>query len=192
MIAKQPLILSISNYLQRYPNDIHALQMLDFLAENDTFWQSEYENGHVTASAWVLDATLQRALLTHHRKLGRWFQLGGHVESSDFDIFEAALREASEESGLNDLVFYKNDTFFKEKTIFDIDVHLIPASKKGFPAHFHYDIRILLIANAKSVLNFQKTESNEVKWFDLADISSVSTETSMQRMIAKTEQCTIV
>jgi 8-oxo-dGTP pyrophosphatase MutT (NUDIX family) len=185
-MQKQALITAINAYLVRYPADIHATETLDFLAANDDFWQSEQQKGHITSSAWVLDATMQCALLTHHRKLERWFQLGGHVEREDFDIFEAALREASEESGLKDLYFYKKNMDFNQKEIFDIDVHLIPCSKKGFPAHFHYDIRVLLIANAKSSLNFQKEESNEVKWFDLADIPSVSTEISMQRMVAKT------
>lgn len=60
--------------------------------------------GHITASTLVLDETGGRVLLTLHPRLGRWVQLGGHCEDSDIDIFGAALREAIEESGVDDLL----------------------------------------------------------------------------------------
>jgi 8-oxo-dGTP pyrophosphatase MutT (NUDIX family) len=59
--------------------------------------------GHVTASTLVLDSTGGWVLLTLHPRLGRWVQLGGHCEDADVDIVAAALREATEESGLADL-----------------------------------------------------------------------------------------
>ena len=59
--------------------------------------------GHVTGSALVLDHTGARALLTLHPRFGRWLQLGGHCEDTDADIVAAALREATEESGIDDL-----------------------------------------------------------------------------------------
>ena len=40
-----------------------------------------------------------KILLIHHRKLGKWLPLGGHIEL-DEDPEQAALREAREESGL--------------------------------------------------------------------------------------------
>ena len=59
--------------------------------------------GHITASALVLDHTGSQALLTLHPRLGRWVQLGGHCEDTDADIGAAALREATEESGIDGL-----------------------------------------------------------------------------------------
>jgi 8-oxo-dGTP pyrophosphatase MutT (NUDIX family) len=59
--------------------------------------------GHVTASALVLDDTGTQVLLTLHPRLGRWVQLGGHCDDDDTDIVAAALREATEESGVADL-----------------------------------------------------------------------------------------
>ncbi|EUA07123.1 NUDIX domain protein [Mycobacterium xenopi 4042] len=56
--------------------------------------------GHVTASTLVTDATGSHTLLTLHPRLGRWVQLGGHCDDGDDDIVAAALREASEESGI--------------------------------------------------------------------------------------------
>ena len=177
-MKKNTLLLALQTYLQRYPNDTHAQQTLDFVATTDNFWQNNNPHGHVTASAWIVNTKKTKALLTHHRKLGQWFQLGGHVEAHDTDIFAAALREAHEESGLRDIALLSTD-------IFDIDVHLIPTSKKGFPAHLHYDIRVLLGANEDDALNFQADESNEVRWFALSEISAFASGESVLRMKGK-------
>lgn len=60
--------------------------------------------GHLTASAIVFDATGEQVLLTLHPRVGKWVQLGGHCEPEDRGIAAAALREATEESGLDGLV----------------------------------------------------------------------------------------
>jgi hypothetical protein len=93
--------------------------------------------GHFTGSAWLVDRTGQRVLLTHHRKLDRWLQLGGHADG-DGDLAGVALREAEEESGLTDLVV--------EPEIFDLDRHVIPA-RGNEPEHWHYDVRFVVCAN---------------------------------------------
>lgn len=59
--------------------------------------------GHVTASTLLLDHRRERVLLTLHPLAGRWFQLGGHVEPGDASVADAALREATEESGMSGL-----------------------------------------------------------------------------------------
>ncbi len=88
--------------------------------------------GHVTGSAWIVDRARERALLTHHRKLGLWLQLGGHSDG-DPDTLAVALREAREESGLGSV---RPAT----EAIFDVDVHEIPA-RQSEPTHLHYDVR---------------------------------------------------
>jgi 8-oxo-dGTP pyrophosphatase MutT (NUDIX family) len=60
--------------------------------------------GHLTAGALVLSADHTRVLLTLHAKARRWFHLGGHCEPGDRTLAGAALREAREESGIDDLV----------------------------------------------------------------------------------------
>lgn len=79
----------------------HAV--LAFLAARPDGCLRECVPGHVTASALVLDHTGTRAVLTLHPRFGRWLQLGGHCEAGDSDIVAAALREATEESGIDGL-----------------------------------------------------------------------------------------
>ncbi len=79
----------------------HAV--LAFLAARPDGCLRECIPGHITGSALVLDHTGTRALLTLHPRFGRWLQLGGHCEETDTDIVAAALREATEESGIDDL-----------------------------------------------------------------------------------------
>lgn len=79
----------------------HAV--LAFLYGRDDACRRECEAGHVTASALVLDNTGERVLLTLHPRIGRWVQLGGHCDEDDADIRAAALREATEESGVDGL-----------------------------------------------------------------------------------------
>jgi 8-oxo-dGTP pyrophosphatase MutT (NUDIX family) len=91
--------------------------------------------GHFTASCWLVSADGQRLLLTHHRKLQRWLQLGGHADG-DRDLAQVALKEAEEESGLSGLVL-------EDPAIFDLDKHWIP-ERKDVPGHWHYDVRFVI------------------------------------------------
>ena len=79
--------------------------------------------GHITAAAWILSADRRRSLLTHHRKLDRWLQLGGHADGQ-WHVEEVALREAREESGLTRFDIVPIDGVLMP---FDVDVHEIPA-----------------------------------------------------------------
>lgn len=134
--------------------------------------------GHLTGSAWIVDALRSRTLLTHHRKLGKWLQLGGHADG-DPDLAAVALREAQEESGLYRLALCS-------KGIFDLDRHLIPA-RKGEAAHFHYDLRFLVEADAAEPLVVSH-ESKELAWVELVDVGALNSEESMLRMVRKTSR----
>ena len=99
--------------------------------------------GHLTGSAWIVDVTRTRTLLTHHRKLDKWLQLGGHADGES-DLLAAALREAREESGLTRLRAVSPE-------IFDVDRHWIPPRKTD-PGHYHYDLRFLFEADPSELL----------------------------------------
>lgn len=143
---------------------------------NDCFLRS-CEEGHITASAWVLNPAGTHVLLTHHRRLDRWFQLGGHVEDRDHDLLEAALREAREESGLEAIRPLS-------AAIFDLDRHLIPA-RDPEPAHFHYDVRYLLQAESDQV-PAASGESKAVAWVELEQVARLNRSESILRMVRRT------
>lgn len=132
--------------------------------------------GHLTGSAWIVSPDRRRTLLTHHHKLDKWLQLGGHADG-DGDLLAVALREAREESGLTRLRVVRTD-------IFDVDRHWIPA-RKAEPAHHHHDLRFLLEADPDEPLVIS-SESKDLAWVDLDAVAALNSEESMARMVRKT------
>lgn len=131
--------------------------------------------GHFTASALLVSADGRRTLLTHHRKLGRWLQPGGHADG-DIDLARVALTEASEESGLPGLRV--------EGGIFDLDRHWIP-ERKGVPGHWHHDVRYVVRAGASEAY-VVGPESNDLAWLDLVEVAGDDTmDASLRRMARK-------
>ena len=147
---------------------------LAFLEEQSRFWQRDNYVGHLTASAWVLNTAKTHVLLTHHRKLNCWLQVGGHVDESDESLLAAALREAREESGIQ--VIEPLQT-----TIFDIGHHPINTAKE--PAHVHYDIRYLLVARTMAFVVSE--ESNDLAWVPLTEVATINRSTALHRMANK-------
>ena len=153
----------------------HTAKTLNFLRSNENCVSAGNLSGHITASAWILSPGREDTLLTHHKKLDRWLQLGGHVED-DATIQDAALREAIEESGINELCLL-------QESIFDIDVHQIP-ERKTVPEHYHYDLRFLI---QSASTEFQiGDESNSRAWVGLREIDRWNPDVSILRMARKT------
>ena len=131
-------------------------RMLAFIARApDCLFRSCLE-GHFTASCWLLSPDDEAVLLTHHRKLGKWLQLGGHADG-DEDLAEVALKEASEESGIHDIQLISPG-------IFDIDIHLIPPYGSD-PGHYHYDVRFALRAGTRGFSVSE--ESLDLAWISI-------------------------
>ena len=131
--------------------------------------------GHFTASAWLVSADGTRALLTHHRKLDRWLQPGGHADG-DRDLARVALKEAEEESGLRGLRL--------EPALFDLDRHWIP-EHKGVPAHWHYDARFVVRAGGDEAFVVGE-ESHALAWRAIDGIARDETaDASVRRMARK-------
>lgn len=145
-------------------------------AQADCLWRTCVP-GHLTGSAWIVSPGRERTLLTHHRKLEKWLQLGGHADG-DPNLLAVALREAREESGLTRLRAVS-------AAIFDLDRHWIPASK-GEPAHWHYDLRFMIEADPAEPL-VVTSESSDLAWVDLARVTTLNPEAAMARMVRKME-----
>jgi 8-oxo-dGTP pyrophosphatase MutT (NUDIX family) len=132
--------------------------------------------GHLTGSAWIVSPDRARTLLTHHLKLEKWLQLGGHADG-DGDLPAVALREAREESGLGRLRVVSVE-------IFDLDRHWIPP-RKAEAGHYHYDLRFTIEADPAEPLVITN-ESKDLAWVGLERVAELNPEESMLRMVRKT------
>lgn len=171
------LLLSlITDYQQKYPEESETLSCLTtFIQKNSNCFDRALAIGHLTGSAWLINSDQTKVLLTHHRKLNRWLQLGGHADGEP-DLLTVALQEAFEESGLEAIVPIK-------KEIFDIDIHLIPERKEE-PAHRHYDIRFALQSLGSEVFQVSE-ESHDLSWIPIAALEKKTDEVSILRMKEK-------
>ena len=175
-MTRTNLIQELRAYRARWPGEADTVgRFIGFVSAHPDCLERSLEIGHVTGSAWVVDRAGTRVLLTHHRKLGLWVQLGGHADG-DADALRVARREAEEESGLAGLELVPGG-------IFDVDVHRIPPGPEG-PEHFHWDVRYAFRAAGGEV--FQASgESHELRWVDIRALDSVTAEESMLRMARK-------
>ncbi|MFI8101966.1 NUDIX hydrolase [Streptomyces sp. NPDC086023] len=129
--------------------------------------------GHVTGSALVIDPAGGRVLLTLHRKLGMWLQMGGHCEPGDATLADAALREAREESGIaHGLALLPGGPV-------RLDRHPIPA-----PCHWHLDVQYAALAPAEAVAEISD-ESLDLRWFRYDEVAGVADE-SVVRLLEAT------
>jgi 8-oxo-dGTP pyrophosphatase MutT (NUDIX family) len=141
----------------------------------DPFARHHFEPGHITASCFIVDSR-GRLLLHQHRRLGRWLQMGGHVEPDETPI-AAALREGAEESGLRDLEL-------AAPSFLDLDVHSIPAGR-GEPDHRHFDIRYLATTASADAIAIDEEESASLAWTDLDRAVELMNEPGSTRAIRK-------
>jgi len=168
-------------YLTRWPEEQELTQRFSaFVDGHEDCLLRSCVPGHITASAWILSPDGDAALLTHHKKLDKWLQLGGHVDG-EAEVENACLREAQEESGMADFVFvpWAGDDLVP----LDLDVHMIPERKQE-PGHNHWDVRFLLQARPGQELVISD-ESNELCWAPLAGLADFTSEESVLRLHRK-------
>jgi 8-oxo-dGTP pyrophosphatase MutT (NUDIX family) len=166
----------LAAYAGRWPQEAATVGLFRQLLEDpENPFQRQRLAGHFTASCWLVDRAARRVLLTHHRKLGLWLQLGGHADGQR-ELHWAALREAEEESGLSGLQVVN--------AIFDLDRHWIP-EHKTVPAHWHYDVRYVVHAGDDEAYAVSE-ESLDLAWRDIAELADdAAADPSVRRMAGK-------
>ena len=165
---RQEICRLLTRYADTHPERRDTAQrVLAFVSSTPDCFCRSCLQGHITGSAWLVNPVGDKALLTLHRNLKRWMQLGGHADG-DANVLRVALREATEESGIQCIRPLGTE-------IMDVDIHPIPARPaRGEPAHFHYDIRFLMQAPHEDYTISE--ESDDLAWWSLADIESRRTE----------------
>jgi len=173
---RQQLLDLLNRYTpQAAEEQVFKRDMIAFINQHDQCFERSLEIGHITGSAWLLSKDRSKALLMHHTKLDRWFQLGGHSDGNP-DTLAVAIKETQEESGIKSIIPLSRD-------IFDIDIHLIPATVKE-KEHYHYDVRFLLGVDSDEVV-VQNPESKELRWIGKNKCELPSTTPSIVRMFDK-------
>jgi 8-oxo-dGTP pyrophosphatase MutT (NUDIX family) len=175
-VHRNQLLELLATYAKKHPAEkACASQIIEFISQYDTCFNRELSVGHMTGSAWIVNRAGTHTLLTHHKKLNKWLQLGGHADG-DSDILQVAKREADEESGLSGLKT-------EDGEIFDIDIHQIPA-RADEPQHLHHDIRFVFRAVGSD--NFiVSEESHDLAWVEVTRINEYNPEESLMRMAQK-------
>lgn len=183
---RQSLLDMLRRYAQLHPAELAEVERITTLVTSspDCF-ERTCRPGHITGSAWVLSRDRQKCLLVHHRKLDRWLQPGGHADG-ETDVAQVALREAQEESGLQQLHLARGEQGLLP---LDVDVHLIPARYDAEgnlkeDAHEHHDVRFLVIAEPDQTLVLSD-ESHDLGWFTREELLNLTDEESVLRMQRK-------
>ncbi|MET9107473.1 NUDIX hydrolase [Streptomyces zhihengii] len=152
-------------------NALRDAYLAHLAAHPDGMWKS-CGAGHLTASALVVDPERGKVLLTLHRKLGMWLQMGGHCEPGDGSLAAAALREAAEESGIAGLTLLPGGPV-------TLDRHAIPP-----PCHWHLDVQYAALAPPGAVETISE-ESLDLRWFGWDEVADVA-DASVVRLLERT------
>ncbi len=164
----------LGDYKERFPEERPLVEAFTLFSRERDFLSRHRAEGHATGSAWIVNPGGDKALLTHHRKLARWLQLGGHGEGEP-DPFSVAWREAREESGIEALAPLGQE-------IFDLDRHWIPA-RPGEEGHWHWDFRYAFRAGTEQFRISE--ESLGLAWIEITEISENFEDPSLARMARK-------
>ena len=171
----------LSNYVVKYPIEKENLErFFQFVNkhEGEQLYDRKNFEGHITASAFIVNAEGNSLLFLKHKALRLWLQPGGHVDYEDASLLSSALREAEEETGIS-----AKDLVPLVDTVFDFDSHFIPENThKQEAAHFHHDARFLLKCLQAVRVNIAEKESDDSKWISFAQLDN---EDEFARVVKK-------
>jgi 8-oxo-dGTP pyrophosphatase MutT (NUDIX family) len=182
MTSRNLILADLDRYAEAWPDHDSTLQRRyrEFVARTPDCCLRTHLAGHCTGSAFISCPYGQRVLLLFHPFLQRWLQPGGHADG-DPDLLAVATREAVEETGLP----YRDLLPYRGRIPLDLDIHSIPA-RAHEPAHWHYDLRYLLVASPDLPLS-PETPDLRLEWVPLDGVPERTQEESVLRMVRKLE-----
>ena len=180
-MKREELIRALADHAAASAEEEASLERLRrFVAgPSDPFARSNPE-GHVTGSAIVARPDGSAFLVVYHRQLGRWLQ-GGHTEESDASVFDTAMREVREETGIAELSAPLG------RRMLDVDVHPIPAHGRD-PAHSHFDVRFLLTTERDVNRLAAEDPLRPMRWRSLEEALAEGVDGSLARSLRKARE----
>ncbi len=162
-------------YLSLYPHEIERQKSFKDFIEHAAFedlYHRKNFNGHITASAFIVDRNQAQMLLIRHKRLNRWLQPGGHVDYTDASILAAAFRETFEETNIDKRDLEWISPPFPFNVPADIDSHVIPENEsKQEKEHVHHDFRFLFLHKGEKNVQINPVEITHYQWQDIRTLS---------------------
>lgn len=161
-------------YLEIFPEEKdRQKKFIDYLKSFSEEQIIDWNNfdGHIVASGFIYAKAEKKFLVLFHKDIDMFLYPGGHIESNDKDILEAAIREIKEETGLIKLnqIIIGNDKLIP----FDIDTHMISYNKRlNLPEHYHFDFRYFFTIDKIENIKIDKEEHSSYKWIDTSELAS--------------------
>ncbi len=155
------------NYQEEKDKEI----MLKYINDFDNILSRENEYAHFTASSWVINKDKTKVLMVYHNIYNSWSWTGGHADGSD-DLFQTAVRELKEETGIKNIEVVSKDIFSIE--IICVDGHI--KNNKYVSSHLHLNLTYLFIADTGNELFVKSDENSGVKWIDIDSLSDYVSE----------------
>lgn len=134
-------------YIEQYPHNI-------LLRDN--------EFAHITSSGFIMNSKLDKVLMIHHNIRNAWAWTGGHADG-DGDLLHVSIKEAKEETGINNVVALTD----KIAALDILPVYGHVKKGKYVSAHLHLSVAYILIANEEDELIIKEDENSAVGWFSL-------------------------
>lgn len=171
----------IENYL---PYNIEEQKdkelILKYMDIFDDVLTRKNEIGHFTSSCWIVNKEKTKVLMVYHNIYDSWSWVGCHADGDD-DLLHVSLKEASEETGLKNVIPLSKDIFSLE--VLGVDGHM---KKEGYiSTHIHLNITYLLCANENDITHIKEDENSDVKWFELEEAIKASSEPHMKKIYNK-------
>lgn len=132
---------------------------------------------HVTVSALIVHPPTRRVLLRWHKRQRDWLQVGGHADPGEVDPLAVALREGTEETGLDDLVPWP------DASIVHVAIVPVPAANHE-SAHEHADLRFVLATDTPDAARPENAEA-PVRWLSMLDANAATTEANLRETLAR-------
>ena len=154
--------------------------MLDYINKFDDVLTRENNMCHFTASNWIVNEDRTKVLMIYHNIYKSWAWTGGHADG-DSDLLHVALKEAEEETGLNNLKLLSDGIYSLQ--ILTVDSHI--KREKFVSSHLHLDCCFLFEANEEDELRTKEDENSGVKWIDIDEATKVTNEEKMKPIYEK-------